>query len=118
MKQDLRALNRELKLLVRKTETLMKAVERLEKSQAAKARPKRNNSDPIYRRYTLSFAAPSQPGNSGQSDLTDINCGLRDRIYAHKDLLSSDFWYPGLQLHGASFFLHEKMGNQSYQNDH
>jgi hypothetical protein len=38
VKQDLRALNRDLKSLVRKTETLMKAVDRLEKSQAVKAK--------------------------------------------------------------------------------
>ena len=38
VKQDLRALNWNLKSLVRKTETLMKAVDRLEKSQAVKAK--------------------------------------------------------------------------------
>jgi hypothetical protein len=38
VKQDLRALNRDLKSLVRKTETLMKVVDRLEKAQAVKAK--------------------------------------------------------------------------------
>jgi len=38
VKQDLKALNKELKSLVRKTETLMKAVDRLEKSQVVKAK--------------------------------------------------------------------------------
>ena len=37
VKQDLIALNRDLKSLVRKTETLMKAVDRLEKTQVVKA---------------------------------------------------------------------------------
>ena len=38
VKQDLRALNRDLKSLVWKTETLTKAVDRLEKAQAVKAK--------------------------------------------------------------------------------
>ncbi len=36
LKQDLKTVNRELKALVKKTESLMKAVDRVEKAQAAK----------------------------------------------------------------------------------
>ena len=44
LKQDLKTVNKELKVLVKKTESLMKAVDRIEKAETAKAKkapPKR-----------------------------------------------------------------------------
>ncbi len=38
LKQDLKTVNRELKALVKKTESLMKAVDRIEKAKTAKAK--------------------------------------------------------------------------------
>ena len=69
LKQDLKTVNKELKALVRKTESLMKTVNRIEKAQAVKAKkasPKRTSKLKAVKKV----AAKATPVRKKRSKLT------------------------------------------------
>ena len=69
LKQDLIAVNKELKALVKKTESLMKAVDRIEKAQAAK--PKKASPKKAIKPKTVKkVAAKKTPARKKRSTLT------------------------------------------------
>ena len=72
LKQDLKAVNKELNALVKKTESLMKAVDRIEKAQAAKpmkASPKKA----IKQKAVNKVAAKKTTAKKQASKLTDTD---------------------------------------------
>ncbi len=72
LKQDLTAVNKELKALVKKTESLMKAVDRIEKAQAAK--PKKASPKKAIKPKTVKkVAAQKTPARKKTSKLTDTD---------------------------------------------
>ena len=69
LKQDLIAVNKELKALVKKTESLMKAVDRIEKAQAAK--PKKASPKKAIKPKTVKkVATKATPVKKTRSKLT------------------------------------------------
>ena len=72
LKQDLKAVNKELKVLAKKTESLMKAVDRIEKAQAAK--PKKASPKKAIKPKTVKkVAAQKTPARKKTSKLTDTD---------------------------------------------
>jgi predicted Rossmann fold nucleotide-binding protein DprA/Smf involved in DNA uptake len=72
LKQDLTAVNKELKALVKKTESLMKAADRIEKAQAAK--PKKASPKKAIKPKTVKkVAAQKTPARKKTSNLTDTD---------------------------------------------
>ena len=72
LKQDLKAVNKELKVLAKKTESLMKAVDRIEKAQAAK--PKKASPKKAIKPKTVKkVAAQKTPARKKISKLTDTD---------------------------------------------
>ncbi len=69
LKQDLAAVNKELKALVKKTESLMKAVDRIEKAQAAKPK-KASPKKAIKPKAVKKIAAKTTPARKKRSKLT------------------------------------------------
>ena len=68
LKQDLIAVNKELKALVKKTESLMKAVDQIEKAQATKAK----KATPIAK-AVKKVAAKIAPAKKKAAKLTDTD---------------------------------------------
>ena len=72
LKQDLKAVNKELKVLAKKTESLVKAVDRIEKAQAAK--PKKASPKKAIKPKTVKkVAAQKTPARKRTSKLTDTD---------------------------------------------
>ena len=72
LKQDMKAVNKELKVLAKKTESLMKAVDRIEKAQAAK--PKKASPKKAIKPKTVKkVAAQKTPARKKTSKLTDTD---------------------------------------------
>ncbi len=72
LKQDLKAVNKELKVLAKKTESLMKAVDRIEKAQATK--PKKASPKKAIKPKTVKkVAAPKTPARKKTSKQTDTD---------------------------------------------
>ena len=72
LKQDLKAVNKELKVLAKKTESLVKAVDRIEKAQAAK--PKKASPKKAIKPKTVKkVAAQKTPARKKTSKLTDTD---------------------------------------------
>ncbi len=72
LKQDLKTVNMELKALVKKTDSLMKAVDRIEKAQAAKtkqASPKRTSKPKAVKKV----AAKTTPAKKKRAKVTDTD---------------------------------------------
>ena len=72
LKQDLKAVNKELEALVTKTESLMKAVDRIEKAQAAKPK-KASPKKAIKPKAVKKVAAQNTPATKKASKLTDTD---------------------------------------------
>ncbi len=72
LKQDLAAVNKELKALVKKTESLMKAVDQIEKAQAVKAK-KSNPKKTSTPRTVKKVVAKNAPTKKNNSKLTDTD---------------------------------------------
>ena len=72
LKQDLLAVNKELKALVKKTESLMKAVGRIEKAQAAKSK-KGSPKKTIKPKAVKNVAVKITPARKKTSKLTDTD---------------------------------------------
>jgi hypothetical protein len=72
LKQDLIAVNKELKALVKKTESLMKAVDRIEKAQAVKPK-KASTKKTIKPKAVKKVAAQNTPATKKASKLTDTD---------------------------------------------
>ena len=72
LKQDLIAVNKELKALVKKTESLMKAVDRIEKAQAVKPK-KASPKKAIKPNAVKKVAAQNTPVTKQASKLTDTD---------------------------------------------
>ena len=72
LKQDLKTVNRELKALVKKTDNLMKAVDKVEKAQATK--PKKESPKKSIKPKTVKkVAAQKTPARKKTSKLTDTD---------------------------------------------
>ncbi len=69
LKQDLTTVNKELKALVKKTESLMKAADRVEKAQAAKPK-KASPKKAIKQKAVKKVAAKKTPAKKKASKLT------------------------------------------------
>ena len=72
LKQDLIAVNKELKALVKKTESLMKAVDTIEKAKAVKPK-KASPKKPIKPKAVKKVAAQNTPATMKASKLTDTD---------------------------------------------
>ena len=72
LKQDLIAVNKELKALVKKTESLMKAVDRIEKAKAVKPK-KASPKKAIKPKAVKKVAAQNTPATKKASKLTDTD---------------------------------------------
>ena len=72
LKQDLKAVNKELEALVTKTESLMKAADRIEKAQAAKPK-KASPKKAIKQKAVKKVAAKKTPAKKKASKLTDTD---------------------------------------------
>ena len=72
LKQDLKAVNKELKVLAKKTESLMKAVDRIEKAQAAKPK-KASPKKAIKPKAVTKAAGKKTPARKKTSKLTDTD---------------------------------------------
>ena len=72
LKQDLKAVNKELNALVKKTESLMKAVDRIEKAQAAKPK-KASPKKAIKQKAVKKVAAKKTTAKKKASKLTDTD---------------------------------------------
>ncbi len=74
LKQDLTAVNKELKALVKKTESLMKAVDQIEKAQAVKAKkanPKKTSTPRAVKKVAVKkVVAKNAPTKKKNSKLT------------------------------------------------
>ena len=68
LKQDLKDVNKELKALVKKTESLMKAVDRIEKTQAAKDKKATPKAKAVKK-----VAAKKAPAKKKAAKLTDTD---------------------------------------------
>jgi len=72
LKQDLIAVNKELKALVKKTESLMKAVDRIEKAKAVKPK-KASPIKAIKPKAVKKVAAQNTPATKKAAKLTDTD---------------------------------------------
>ncbi len=71
LKQDLKTVNRELKALAKKTESLIKAVDKVEKAQAAK--PKKASPKKAIKQKAVKKVAAKKPAKRKASKLTDTD---------------------------------------------